>query len=194
ELLQRKGMKQKSVDRLLKGIDDSRSRPLWRLLTGLNIRHVGQSNAQVLESAFGTIHAIAEQSEETLAAVDDIGPVIASSVHTFFASDYGGRLVGELDRLNLNLGTPVVSRKPDESGQALSGRNVVITGTLSQVSREEAKQLVRNHGGKVTGSVSGKTDFVVAGEKAGSKLAKAQDLGIEVLTEQEFLARLGIHG
>ncbi|MCH2210737.1 MAG: NAD-dependent DNA ligase LigA [Fuerstiella sp.] len=192
DLLQVERMAQKSVDRLLRGINDSRSRPLWRLLTGLNIRHVGQSNAQVLESAFGTIHTIAEQSVEKLAAVDEIGPIIAASVHTFFASDYGSRLVAELTDLGLNLGTAVVSGNRDGAEQALSGSTVVITGTLSHLSRDEAKQLVRDHGGKTSGSVSRKTDIVVAGEKAGSKLTKARDLGIEVLTEQEFLTRLGI--
>jgi DNA ligase (NAD+) len=191
ELLEMERMGQKSVDRLLGGIDASTSRPLWRLLTGLNIRHVGQRNAQVLESAFGTVRAIAEQPVETLAAVDDIGPVIAESVHAFFGSDYGRNLISELLELGLNPGTPVTRPHKEESGQILSGRTVVVTGTLNQMSRDEAKQLVRDHGGKAASSVSKNTDFVVAGENAGSKLTKAQDLGIEVLTEQEFLDRLG---
>jgi DNA ligase (NAD+) len=123
--------------------------------------------------------------------LDDIGPVIAESVHAFFGSDYGRNLISELLELGLNPGTPVTRPHKEESGQILSGRTVVVTGTLNQMSRDEAKQLVRDHGGKAASSVSKNTDFVVAGENAGSKLTKAQDLGIEVLTEQEFLDRLG---
>lgn len=194
ELLSIERMGEKSADRLLQGIEASKSQPLWRLLTGLNIRHVGQRNAQVLESAFGTVSAITAQHVETLAEVDEIGPVIAESVHAFFSSDYGRQLITELVALGLNPGTPVAPRPAAESSQLLSGRTVVITGTLSKMSREEAKQLVRDHGGRASGSVSKKTDFVVAGEKAGSKLAKAEELGIEVLTEQEFLHRIGRQG
>ena len=192
KLLNVKRMGQKSVDRLLTGIDTSKSRPLWRLLTGLNIRHVGRSNAQILETAFGTVNAIANQPVDTLAAVDDIGPVIAESVRAFFASRYGRKLVSELGELGLNLGIPVTTEKMEEIENFFSGKTVVVTGRLSQMSRDEAKQLVRDHGGKTSDSVSKKTDFVVAGEKAGSKLTKAQDLGIEVLTEQDFLTKLGI--
>ena len=185
-------MGEKSVQRLLTGIAESKSRSLWRLLTGLNIRQVGQSNAQVLETAFGTMQSIAEQPVEILSAVDDIGPIIAESVHSFFTSEYGQKQVAELRELGLNQGTPLFRTEADESEQRLTGKSVVVTGTLTQMSRDEAKQLVRDHGGKASGSVSKKTDFVVAGEKAGSKLTKAQELGIEVLTEQEFLTRLGI--
>jgi len=192
ELQKMERMGEKSVERLLAGIADSKSRPLWRLLTGLNIRQVGQSNAQVLETAFGTMQSIAEQPVETLAAVDGIGPVIAESVHSFFASEYGQKQVVELKELGLNQGTPLVKTADDETESLLTGQTVVVTGTLTQVSRDEAKQLIRDHGGKASSSVSKKTDFVVAGEKAGSKLTKAQELGIEVLTEQEFLIRLGI--
>ena len=191
EKLERMG--QKSIDRLLSGIEASKAQPLWRLLTGLNIRHVGQSNAQVLESGFGTCDEIAAQTEETLSAVDEIGPVIAASVHQFFASDYGARVVSELTHLGLNMGTALPSSpKGSSDGQegAFAGTTVVVTGTLTQMSREEAKQLIRDHGGKAAGSVSKKTDYLVAGEKAGSKLTKAESLGVSVLTEDEFLAMI----
>lgn len=191
-LLKMERMGDKSADRLLAGIEDSKTRPLWRLLTGLNIRHVGQSNAQVLESAFGTLPTIAEQTVEALAEIDEIGPVIAESVHGFFGSDYGQRLVPELLELGLNPGTPVVASQKDPEELALAGMTVVVTGTLSSLSRDEAKQLIRDHGGKASGSVSKKTDLLLAGEKAGSKLTKAQELGIEVITEQDFMLRLGI--
>ncbi len=192
ELIALDRMGEKSVERLLKGVDKSRTQPLWRLLTGLNIRHVGQSNAQVLEAAFGTMSTIAEQTVEALAAVEDIGPVIAESVFSFFQSPYGQSIVAELTALGLNMGTAVTpaAGTADLTG-AFTGMTIVVTGTLSQMSREEAKQLVRDHGGKAAGSVSKKTDFVVAGEKAGGKLTKAQDLGIKVITEEQFLERLG---
>lgn len=179
---------EKSIDRLLKGIDLSRQQPLWRLLTGMNIRHVGQSNAQVLEEAFGTMEEIAAQTEEALAAVDDIGPVIAASVSQYFQSEYGQHAMQDLKALSLNLGTPIdptLQKSADQ--QKLTGKSVVVTGTLSKLSREDAKQLIRDHGGKASSSISKKTDLLVAGEKAGSKLAKAEDLGVKVMTEQQFL-------
>lgn len=192
ELIGLDRMGEKSVDRLLNGVEKSRAQPLWRLLTGLNIRHVGQSNAQVLEAAFGTMSSIAEQTVETLAAVEDIGPIIAESVYSFFQSTYGQNIMSELSTLGLNMGTAVSGAAGTNAvGGAFAGKTVVVTGTLSQMSRDEAKQLVRDHGGKAAGSVSKKTDFVVAGDKAGSKLTKAQDLGIEVITEEQFLERLG---
>jgi len=181
----------KSVDRLLGGIDASRQQPLWRLLTGMNIRHVGQSNAQVLESAFGTASQISQQTVEALNAVDDIGPIIAESVQAWFASEYGSTMLEELTSLGLNMGTPKAARAESAGGTVLEGKTVVVTGTLPSLSREEAKQLVRDHGGKAAGSVSKKTDYLVAGEKAGSKLTKAQDLGIPVLNEAEFLQLIG---
>jgi len=192
ELLTLERMGAKSIDRLIGGIDKSRNQPLWRLLTGLNIRHVGQSNAQVLEGAFGTMAVIAQQSVGSLAAVEDIGPIIAESVSSFFQSEYGQSIVSELEALELNMGTPLPNvEETNSTAGVLTGKTVVVTGTLSQMSREEAKQLVRDHGGKAAGSVSKKTDFVVAGEKAGSKLMKAQDLGIEVISEEQFVERLG---
>lgn len=189
ELLQLERHGEKSVDRLLAGLDASRQQPFWRLLTGLNIRHVGQSNAQVLERAFGTAAELAKQTVESLSETDEIGPVIAQSVHQFFSSEHGAQLVKELEGLQMNLGTPV-DRTATAGNRKLEGKAVVVTGTLSRMGREEAKQLIREHGGKSAGSVSKKTDFLVAGEKAGSKLTKAQDLGIQVLTEDEFLAML----
>lgn len=186
-----KGLGEKSIDRTLLGIEASKQRPLWRLLTGLNIRHIGQSNAQVLESAFGHIDVIAQQTAEDLANVEEIGPIIAASVYEFFHSDYGMALVDELRSLGLNLGTVRdQSSTADKAAGILEGKTVVVTGTLSQMGRDEAKQLIRDHGGKAAGSVSKKTDFVVAGENAGSKLTKAQDLGIQVLTEADFLQLL----
>lgn len=179
----------KSIDNLLSGIEASKQQPLWRLLTGLNIRHVGQTNARTLERAFGTIEEIAAQTEESLAKIDEIGEVIAASVHRFFKSEYGIRLVNELRELGLNLGQPIDRASLPAEGK-LIGKTLVVTGTMVRMKRDEIEQLIRDHGGKASGSVSKKTNYVVAGEEAGSKLTKAQELGVTVLTEDEFLAML----
>lgn len=179
---------EKSIDNLLAGIEGSKKQPLWRLLTGLNIRHVGTSNARILEKQFGTIDEIASQTVEDLAAVDEIGPVIAESVYTFFHSDFGAELIADLRSFGLNMGVAV--SKTEKATGILDGKTVVVTGTLSQFTRDEAKELIRKHGGKASGSVSAKTNYLLAGEKAGSKLKKAQDLGVAVLSETEFLELL----
>lgn len=190
ELLELERMGEKSADKLIGGIEASRSQPLWRLLTGLNIRHVGTSNARVLENEFGTLDKIMEQDAESLAAVDEIGPIIAESINEFFARPTSKQLVEELRELGLNLGSPVQKAAKPESGPFV-GKTVVVTGTLSTMSRDEAKERIIAAGGKAGSSVSKKTDFLLAGEKAGSKLTKAQNLGVQVLTEDEFLAQLG---
>ena len=123
--------------------------------------------------------------------MDEIGPIIAESVHAFFQSAFGSKLISELQELGLNTGKPLAKSSVSPEEQLFAGKTVVVTGTLTQMTRDEAKQLIRDHGGKAAGSVSPKTDFLVAGVKAGSKLTKAQDLGIEVLTEEQFLKRLG---
>ncbi|WP_339728271.1 NAD-dependent DNA ligase LigA [uncultured Gimesia sp.] len=184
--LERQG--EKSIDNLLAGIEKSKQQPLWRLLTGLNIRHVGTSNARILEKQFGTIDEISSQGVEDLAAVDEIGPIIAESVHAFFHSDFGVKLVGELKELGLNMGSPV--EKIEKPAGIFDGKTVVVTGTLSQFTRDEAKELIQKHGGKASGSVSAKTDYLLAGEKAGSKLTKAESLNVPVLSETEFLTML----
>ena len=185
--LERQG--EKSIDNLLAGIESSKQQPLWRLLTGLNIRHVGASNARILEREFGTIDEITKQSEEDLAEVNEIGPVIAGSVYNFFHSDFGQKLIADLKEEGLNMGTPV--SKDDKPAGALEGKTVVVTGTLSRFTRDQAKEFIEKHGGKASGSVSSKTDYLVAGENAGSKLTKAQSLEVPVLSEDEFLALLG---
>ncbi|WP_299460924.1 NAD-dependent DNA ligase LigA [uncultured Gimesia sp.] len=184
--LERQG--EKSIENLLEGIERSKQQPVWRLLTGLNIRHVGTSNARILEKQFGTIQEIAQQSVEDLAAVDEIGPVIAESVHTFFHSDFGIKLIQELQSLGLNMGSPV--EKTEQTPGILDGKTLVVTGTLPSLTRDEAKELIQKHGGKAAGSVSAKTDYLLAGEKAGSKLTKAEELNVPVLSESEFLEML----
>jgi DNA ligase (NAD+) len=187
ELIALERMGEKSVDNLLEGIAASRERPLWRLLTGLNIRHIGTRTAQILADEFGTLDEIVNQSAEQLAAVLEIGPVIAQSVYDYFHSKIGEQIVGELREMGLNFGSPVAKK----AAGVLTGKTIVVTGTLQKYSRDEIKELIHTHGGKPAGSVSKQTDFVVAGEKAGSKLDKARALGVRILTEDEFEKLLG---
>lgn len=183
--LERQG--DKSIDNLLAGIEASKSRPLWRLLTALNIRHVGQRTAQQLAERLGTIDAIMEQTEAQLADVDEVGPVIAKSVYHYFQSDLGRRLIEQLRTAGVHLGTPVAHSTESSANKLLAGKTLVVTGTLQRYSRDEIQELIRSHGGKASSSVSKKTDYVVAGAEAGSKLEKAQALGVPVLSEDEFL-------
>lgn len=192
ELLKLDRLGEKSIDKLLSGLELSKQQPLWRLLTGMNVRHVGQTNARTLERAFGTMQEIASQTIESLSQVDEIGEVIAKSVVQFFQSEYGKELMKELTELGLNMGHAIDRSSIMEAaaGGNLTGKTLVVTGTMVRMKRDEIEQLIRDHGGKASGSVSKKTDFVVAGEAAGSKLTKAQELGVKVLTEDEFLAML----
>jgi DNA ligase (NAD+) len=184
ELLGLERMGEKSADNLLAGIAASKARPLWRLLTGLNIRHVGTRTAQILSDQFGTLDHLLAQSEEQLAEVNEIGPIIAASVHRYFSSEIGRKIVQELRELGLNFGEPVVRNK--HSG-TLAGKSIVVTGTLARFTRDQIQALIHEQGGKPASSVSKETDFVVAGEKAGSKLDKARKLGVPVLSEDEFM-------
>jgi DNA ligase (NAD+) len=187
EVLALERMGARSADNLFAGIEASRERPLWRLLTALNIRHVGSSNARVLADQFGTLDNIAAQSAAQLAEVDEIGPVIAAAVHEFFHSDAGQRTVEDLRSANLNFGTPVPESEKSSADGPLSGKTVVVTGTLARFTRDEIQQFLRDHGAKASSNVSKNTDFLVAGEKAGSKLRKAEELGVAVLSEDELL-------
>lgn len=187
ELINLERMGEKSVDALLKGIEAARNRPLWRLLAGMRILHIGQRNAQLLADRFGTLDAIASQSEEALANVEGIGPIIAKSIHTFFSSDAGKTLVSDLRELGVHFGEPIPESAQKKEG-ILTGKSVVVTGTLTRFTREQVQELIHQHGGKPAGSVSKKTAYLVAGEEAGSKLDKAKELGIPILTEDEFVA------
>lgn len=187
ELLALERMGGKSVDNLLAGVDDSKTRPLWRLLTGLNIRHVGTRGAQILADRFGTIESISQQSIEQLSQVHEIGEVIARSIHNFFVSPTIKKLIDEFRDLGINLGTPV---EQSDKPKLLDNKTIVVTGTLTKFSRDGINELIHQHGGKPSGSVSKKTDYLVAGENAGSKLDKAKELGVKILTEDEFVELL----
>jgi len=190
ELIELERQGEKSIDKLLAGIEASKDRPAWRLLTALNIRHVGQRTAQQLLERFGTLDELARQSVESLCTAEEVGEVIARSVHHFFHSDVGRAILADLKACGLNFGAPAKeSARP--AGRPLDGKTLVVTGTLERFTREQIQELIRQHGGRAASSVSKKTDYVVAGEEAGSKLTKAQELGVPVLSEAEFLKLIG---
>ncbi len=182
------GFKEKSIRNLLASVEASKDRPIWRLLVGLNIRHVGEHVAQVLARAFPSVDALAAASEEEVDAAPEIGPEIARSVFEWFRDPDN---LTVLDKLRA-----AAVRMADEQDAApaegpLSGRTIVLTGGLETMSREEATRLAQEAGARVSSSVSKKTDFVVAGENPGSKHQKAVEEGVEVIDEREFLRRLG---
>ena len=176
-----------SADQLVSAIDASRGRPLSSLLFGLGIRHVGKTVAVLLARRFGSMAKLMEASEETINAVQGVGPTIASAVVAFFAESRNADLVGRLERAKLTFDEPGAAG----GDGALAGLSFVLTGTLPTLSRGEATGLIEAAGGRVAGSVSKKTSALVAGEEAGGKLDKAKELGVEVIDEQELLRRVG---
>jgi len=189
QLLTLERMGQKSAEKLVKAIADSRQQPWSRVLYGLGIRHVGSVNAQVLTDAFPTVETLAQASVEVIAAIHGIGTVIAQSIYDWFQTPANQELITRLQTAQLQLKS--THPKPQTSSPTpVTGKTFVITGTLPTLKRDEAQALIQQAGGKVTGSVSKKTDYVVVGEEAGSKLQKAQDLGITLLSEAELLELL----
>ena len=187
DLLSLEGYAEKGTDALLAAIEESKSQPLSRLLGALGIRHVGATAAQLLARHFGTIDDIAKASKEDIGAVRGIGPIIAEGVVGWFANPSARKLIDKLRSAGVNLSEP----RQVARGGALSGKTVVITGTLPTLSRSKATEIVENAGGRVTSSVSKATSFLVAGEEAGTKLEKARSLGIEIIDEAELLDRIG---
>jgi len=177
-------MGDKSAAKLVEAIAQSKVRGLARLLNALSIRHVGARVASVLAEQFGSLDALEAATVEQLSETREIGPIIAHSVYQFMHSDEGQRAIRSLREAGVSLEVPHAAQT--DTHQPLAGKTVVVTGTLTRFTRDEIETLIRQLGGRAASSVSAKTDFVVAGEKAGSKLAKAQQLGVRVLTEQEF--------
>ncbi|MBX3432713.1 MAG: NAD-dependent DNA ligase LigA [Pirellulales bacterium] len=184
ELASLERMGRKSAANLVAGIEASKKRGLARVLNALSIRHVGARVATILAESTGSIDALLALDEEQLAAINEVGPVIAASVAKFLRSEAGTRTIDDLRAAGVDLTAPLKS--PAAADGPLVGKSVVVTGTLEKYTREQIQDLIARHGGRAAGSVSKKTDFVVAGEDAGSKLAKAQSLGVRVLTEAEF--------
>jgi DNA ligase (NAD+) len=182
-----------NATRLLANLEDARHRPLWRILVALSIRHIGPTAARALAAAFGSVDAIAAAPETELITVDDVGPTIARSLREWFEVDWHAAIVAKWRDAGVDLATPgfVAPPRDQEGGLAgagsavgpLSGLTIVLTGTLEGYTRDEAGEAIEERGGKVSGSVSKKTSFVVAGQNAGSKLEKAESLGVPVLDE-----------
>jgi DNA ligase (NAD+) len=178
DLLKLERMGDKSAENLLREIENSKKLPLERVIYGLGIRFVGERTAQFLAEHFGSMDAIESAREEELQQVEEVGPRIATSIVEFFAEPQNRRLVDELGEAGLKM-----TGRKKERGTKLAGKTFVLTGTLAHYTRGDAKKMIEDAGGKVTGSVSKKTDYLVAGAEAGSKLDKAKELGVTVIDE-----------
>jgi DNA ligase (NAD+) len=179
-------MGEKSAQNVLRNIEKSRQNPLPRVLVGLGIRFVGVRTAVLLAEAFGSLDAIADADVETLQQAEEVGPKVAESIHEFFREPRNRELVDRLRAAGLKFDHPKKERKVGP----FDGLTFVLTGTLASMTREQAGEKIEAAGGKVNGSVSKKTSYVVAGEEAGSKLDKARALGVRVLNEEGFLKLL----
>jgi DNA ligase (NAD+) len=186
QLLALERMGQKSAEKIIKNIDRSRKQPLPRVLNGLGIPFVGERTAQILAESFGSLDVIKDADEETLQQAEEVGPKVSQSIRLFFHERHNRDLVERLRKAGLTFEHAVIKK----SAGPLAGKTFVLTGTLPNLAREDAKARIESAGGKVTGSVSKKTDYVVAGADAGSKLDKANTLGIAVLSEPELLEML----
>jgi DNA ligase (NAD+) len=169
-------------DKLLANLAQARSRPLWRVLVALSIRHVGPTAARALATEFGSMDAIRAASVDELAAVEGVGPVIAEAVREWFAVDWHAAIVDKWRAA----GVVMADRHDETAPKTLAGLTVVVTGSLTGFSRDEAKEAILARGGKAAGSVSKKTDYVVVGDNAGSKADKAEQLGVRILDEDGF--------
>ena len=182
DLMQLDLVKEKSAMNIYTSIQESKTKPLNRLLTALGIRHVGKETADILSGEFATLEDIKNADVERLANIEGIGGIIAQSIYDFFREERNVKMIEELKELGVN---PVSKVKP--KSDKLAGKTFVLTGTLQNMTRDEASAIIKSHGGKTSSSVSKKTSYVLAGENAGSKLDKAQNLGVIILTEDDFL-------
>ena len=174
---------EKSAKNLLGALQQSKDRDLWQLIHGLGIPHVGKQSAKDLESHFRSLDRIAEATEEQLEEVDGVGSIMAQSIHAWFEDSDNREEISRLGTHGLNFS----SRRSESEEGPLSGKTIVLTGTLPNLTREEASNLIEKAGGRTSSSVSKKTDYLLAGEAAGSKYAKAEKLGVVIISEDEFL-------
>lgn len=188
EIIAMDGWSHKSIDNLLAAIEKSKKNSLERLLVGLGIKEVGTKMAKVLARRFGNLDALMAVSEEELLNINDVGEVVAKSICSYFKDERNIEIINKLKALNLNM--EYLGQNKIEEGSFFFNKKVVLTGTLSKYGRKEATEILENLGAHVSGSVSKVTDIVIAGEEAGSKLDKAQKLGIKVMDEEEFLSHL----
>ena len=175
-------MAEKSAANVIRAIDDSKTRPLWRLIAALGIRHIGGQSAQILAEHYGSLNAMMDAEQEELSEIDQLGPTMAKSIYEYFRDPENSSVIEQLLFAGVKPEQPK-TRRSDK----LAGKTFVVTGTLENLSRQQAEQAIRQAGGKSSGSVSKKTDFVLAGENPGSKLDKARKLGVEVIDEKQFL-------
>ena len=181
--LKKDGSLGKNAESFLTALEGAKSRPLWRVLVALSIRHVGPTAAQALAKNFGSIQAISEASEEELSNIEGLGEIIAKSIIEWFAVDWHQEIVKKWAKSGVQLREEAkVSTLP----QTLAGLTLVVTGSLNDFTRDGVNESIIERGGKSSSSVSKKTDFVVVGDSPGSKLAKAEELGIRVLNESQF--------
>jgi DNA ligase (NAD+) len=180
--------KEKNTDKLLKAIEDSKKNDIDRLITGFGIRNIGKQAATELKKHFKSVLDLRNASYEDLVAINDVGDISARAIVEFFQNQENDTILKRLEQAGVNLNS---LEDNSETDQRLEGMTFVITGTLPTMGRSEMEELLKKHGAKVSGSVSKKTSYVVAGENAGSKLTKANEMGIPVLTEQEVLNRIG---
>lgn len=183
ELLEKRGYQKKSVDKMLETIETSKKQPLALLLYGLGIRQVGKKAAAILANYFGSMDALMKSNVDTLVSINDIGPITAQSIVEFFKDESNQKLIQTLKEQGLNM----IQEKQEIKASRFTNKTVVLTGTLEHYTRNEAKEILENLGANVSGSVSKKTDYVIYGTAAGSKLTKAQNLGVATMSEEEFV-------
>jgi DNA ligase (NAD+) len=187
KLLSLEKMAEKSVSNLLSAIENSKERPLARLIFALGIRHIGEETAEILASEFHSLEALANASREQLMSIPTIGPKIADSIIAFFREEANRNIIRKLKEAGVRLEEEAAA-KPETL--PLSGKEFVLTGTLASFPRHEAEERIKALGGSTSSSVSKKTTYLVVGADPGSKLAKAQQLGTKILNEEEFLKLL----
>ena len=173
----------KNISKLLEGLEDAKRKPLWRILVALSIRHVGPIAAQGISKKFGSIEAIASASVEELAVTDGVGEVIAQSIIEWFSVEWHQEIISKWKKAGVEM---VEVIKESSEPQTLTGLVFVVTGTFGNLKRDDIFELIESRGGKRTNAVSANTNYLIAGEAAGSKLAKAEELGVRVLDESEF--------
>ncbi|MBW8001374.1 MAG: NAD-dependent DNA ligase LigA [Planctomycetes bacterium] len=179
-------MADKSASNVIDAIEKSKHQSLWRLVAALGIRHIGGQSAQILADEFGSLKSLMAAEQKKLADIDQIGPTMAESVYKYFRDEKNRKVIDELLSAGVKPAKPAVKKT-----SKLTGKTIVVTGTLENFDRQQIKEAITQAGGKVSSSVSKKTDFVLAGEKPGSKVAKAEKLGVEVINEKQFTDMIG---
>lgn len=187
ELISLERFGEKSIENILKAIEDSKNKPFDKVLFALGIRHVGERTSKILAKNFGSVEKLLNATEEEIVSVHEIGPKIAESVSAFFRDSKNIKLINELKKAGLQFESEK-NKDPGKINELFNNKTFVLTGTLENYKRDDAQKIIEDLGGRVSSSVSKKTDYVLAGAEAGSKLEKAKTLGVKVLTEEEFIA------